>query len=732
MSQPGMPLNFTYPQNKIEDFVAEAYRNVNMVTLSSFPSAELRDRNSYDLTSSDAPPAPFYFSGPTDYVELSNNRFSMSGELQPPPTSNNELRRVLAEEPSQISTTNDDNTNFQVNRPFSDGNDYSPQDSSFFSSQQLGVNEGDVDNVRSTGPQYQPRPSQRTSYPQTLPSSQRHGAHEGAVDDIGINLQSTGPPYPQQSSQGPAFSQTLPPSQQLRANEGAMDDLRANVRSISPPYQQQFSQGSYSPPYSLTLPPSQQHRVNEDDFGANARSAGPPYQQQSSQGTTNPSLSQTLPSSSRQLGVVEGAIDEFGVSSPPYRQRQSQGSSNSSFYQTYPSSQQGRVNDGNFGPNVRPAAPPYEQQPSQTLPPSQQPSVVHSPHPQRVYQENVNSRFSQQTLPPSQHVRVNEGAVGRSGSPHPQQFSQGTAGSSFSQTLPPSQQIRVNEGGTVDNFGRNLNVRPATPPYEQQFSQTFPPIQQFNEGAVDASVHPPHPQQFSPENVNSSYSQQTSPPSQQRRVGEGAVGHNTRSSSPHPQQSSQGAASSSFSQTLPPSQQMRANESTSDNWSRNIRPAVPPYEQQQFSQILPPPSQQIRVNEGAVDDISSSVHPTQPQRFSLENGNSSFSQQTLPPSQQPRVNEDSNVRSNGLPHSQQFSQGTASSSFPRTLPPSQQAQARVNEGTSGNFGRNVRPAAPPYEQQFSQNLPPPSQQLRVNEGADDIISSSFNSSTAIF
>ena len=122
--------------------------------------------------------------------------------------------------------------------------------------------------------------------------------------------------------------------------------------------------------------------------------------------------------------------------------------------------------------------------------------------------------------------------------------------------------------------------------------------------------------------------------------------------------------------------------------------------------------------------ILSLVHSTHPQRFSKENFNSSFSQQMLPPPppppplQQPRINEDVNVRSNGSHHSQQFSEGTVSSSFSQTLPPSQ--QIRTNEGTSDNFGRNIRPAAPPYEQQFSQNLPPPSQQIRVNEGAHDI------------
>ena len=56
-------------EDKIEIFVAEAYRDVNMVTLSTFPS------------SSDAP--AFYIMS-TDYGESSNIRSSsLSSELQP-------------------------------------------------------------------------------------------------------------------------------------------------------------------------------------------------------------------------------------------------------------------------------------------------------------------------------------------------------------------------------------------------------------------------------------------------------------------------------------------------------------------------------------------------------------------------------------------------------------------------------------------------------------------------
>ena len=621
MAQPGLPRGFTYPQNKIEDFVAEAYRGVNMVTLSTFPSAELRDRGQYDPTSSATPPAAFYISAPT---ESSNNRLSMSGELQPPPTSNNGSR--VSAEPPQTSTTNDENASYQANRP----NGYSPEDSSFSqtlpSSQQLGVNEGDVDNVRSTGPQYQQQLSQRTSLPQTLPSSQQLGANEGAVDDFGVNFRSTGPPYqqqfrshPQQFSQGtvnPPFSQTSPPFQQYRVNEGAMDDLGANVRSTSPPYQQQFSQGNYNSSFSQALPPSQQPQVNEDDYGVNVRSA-PPYQQQFSQGTTNPSFSQTLPSS-RQLGANEGAVDDFGVNThstgPPYQQRYSQGSSNSSFSQTLPPSQQIRVNEGtseNFGRNVRPAAP-----------------VVAPPYERQFSQGSVNSSFSQ-TSPPSQQLRFNEGAMDDIGpnvhSPRPhhaQRFSEGNANSSFSQTLPPSQQLRLNEGAV----GPNARSTASGSPHSQQFSQ----------GTASAR----------------SSSSQTLPPYHQIRANEGAVdnlGHSVRpTASAHPQQGTMPL----FSQTLPPSQQIRANEGAAvDNFGPNVRPTAHPQQGTMplFSQTLPP-SQQPRVNE---DDFSANVRSTGSprfQQFSEGTVNSPSSQISSPYQQHregPLDNFGSNVRSTG-------------------------------------------------------------------------------------
>jgi hypothetical protein len=619
MSQPGLPRNFSYPQNKIEDFVAEAYRGVNMVTLSTFPSAELRDRGQYDLTSFDTPPAAFYISSPTEHGEYSNNRLSMSGELQRPPTSNNGSRRMSAEQPSQTPTTNDDNASYQANRPFGDGNGYSPQDSSFFqissSSQQLGVNEGD--NVRFTGSHYQQQMSQ------TLPSSQQHGANEGTVDDFGVNstgppyeqqFRSIGSPYPQQFSQGtvnPPFSQTLPPSQQLRVNEGAMDNLNANVGSTSPPYQQQFSQGSYSPP----------------------------YQRQFSQGTTNPSFSQTLPSS-RQLGANEGTVDDFGVnthSSPPYQQRLSQGSSNSSFSQTLPPSHQTRVNGGtsdNFGRIVRPAAPPYEQQYFQTLPPSQQ-------------------------------LRVNEGDVidisPSFHSPHRQRFSQESVNSSFSQTLPPSQQLRVNEGNVID---------------------------------IGPSIHSPRPQRVSQESVNSSFSQ-TLPPSQQPRVNEGAAGPNARSTGS--QQFSQGTARS---QTLPPSQQIRANEGAAmDNFGPDVRTTAHRPVSPLFSQTLPP-SQKTRANEGAaVDNFGPNVRPTAHRPVSP------LFSQTLPPSQKIRANEGAavdnfgpNVRPTAHPQQETVSplllppsQGNVNSSFSQTRSPYQQ----LREGAlDNNFGSNVRLTGP--------------------------------------
>ena len=85
-----------------------------MVTLSTFPSGEPRDRGQYDSTSSETAPAAFYISAPTEYEDSpSINRSSMSGELQPPPTPNNGLS-AGSEQPSQTSTTNDDNASYQT------------------------------------------------------------------------------------------------------------------------------------------------------------------------------------------------------------------------------------------------------------------------------------------------------------------------------------------------------------------------------------------------------------------------------------------------------------------------------------------------------------------------------------------------------------------------------------------------------------------------------------------
>ena len=133
---------------------------------------------------------------------------------------------MLAKQTPQTSTTND-----------GDGDGYSPRGYSLYrtlpSSQQLGIDEGDFDNVRSTGQQYQQQPSQRSLLPYMLPSSQQLEANEGAVDDFDAIFRSTGLPHqqqfcsissshPQQSSQGavnPQISQTSPPSQQYRVNE---------------------------------------------------------------------------------------------------------------------------------------------------------------------------------------------------------------------------------------------------------------------------------------------------------------------------------------------------------------------------------------------------------------------------------------------------------------------------------------------------------------------------------
>jgi hypothetical protein len=348
-----LPRSFNYPHNKIENFVAEAYRGVSMVTVSTFPSSQ------YDRQSSDAP--AFYISMPTAYGEASdlNRSSTLSSELQPPPTSNNGSSRVSGEvQPSQTSTLHDNNASHLDIRPFGGGN----HDTFSHSSQ---ANEGTMD-VRSTHQrQFSPGTgTANSSLPQTSPLFHQLRTNEGAVDDFGAIIRSA-PPYQQQffeKSANPSFPQTLSSSQQLGVNDGAAHNFDASVRS-APPYQQHFSEGSVSPSFS------QAPGVNEgtmDNFGANVRSIGPLYQPQFPQGTFDSSFSQPFP---QQLRVNEGAVDANVRSTPPpYQPQLSQGTVNSSFSQPLPSSQQLRVNENtvdDFGAHVRSTGPPHQQQLSQ-------------------------------------------------------------------------------------------------------------------------------------------------------------------------------------------------------------------------------------------------------------------------------------------------------------------------------------------------------------------------------
>jgi hypothetical protein len=89
---------FAFSHNKIDDLVAEAYQSINMVT-PTFSSAELCDRCQHELTFSNASPAAFYISVPTE-------------------SSNNGPRRVSAKQPLQTSTTNDGDGNGQQGKFF--------------------------------------------------------------------------------------------------------------------------------------------------------------------------------------------------------------------------------------------------------------------------------------------------------------------------------------------------------------------------------------------------------------------------------------------------------------------------------------------------------------------------------------------------------------------------------------------------------------------------------------
>ena len=423
-------------------------------------------------------------------------------------------------------------------------------------------------NVRSNGSLH---PQQFSRGTQTLPPSQQARVNEGTSDSFGRNINPASLPYQQQ------FSQNLPPSQQLRVNDGA-DDIIPSVYST---HLQRFSQENVNSSFSQQTPP--QPRVNED---AKVRFNSTPHSQQGTQ-TLAPS---------QQTRVNGGTSDNGNVrpASPLYEQQ---------FSQTFPPPQQLRVSEGGdyisssvhlihrqrfSQENVNSS---FSQQtlPRQTLPSSQQRLRVNeglvdantrsgSPHPQRFPQENIHSSFSQQKLPPSQQLRVNEAAVSpnaRSGSPHPQ-FSQEPPSSSFSQKLPT--QIRANEGAAVDNFGPTVPPtvhRPVSP----LFSKRLPSqkIRANEAAAVENFVPNVRPTAHLQKGTVSPLLSQKLPPTQQPRVNEDDFGANVRSNDPpHSQQFSQGTASSSFSQTLPPSQQIRANEGAAvDNSGSNLRSTSP-------------------------------------------------------------------------------------------------------------------------------------------------------------
>lgn len=148
-TQPGLPRSLYYGHSKVEGLVAEAHRCVNEVTISTVQSAG-RDRGQYEQKPFDPPP-PAFNSPQIGHGEPPKPLTSQSDILQPPI------------------------------RPFvGSGSFLENHDSSLSLVTSLGH-----------APPYQAQPSQRTVSSSTLPSQQL-GVNEGTIDDFGVNARSPG------------------------------------------------------------------------------------------------------------------------------------------------------------------------------------------------------------------------------------------------------------------------------------------------------------------------------------------------------------------------------------------------------------------------------------------------------------------------------------------------------------------------------------------------------------
>lgn len=168
-----MPRSIYLAHNKVEGLVAEAYRCVNSVTLSTVPSTGSPDRRQYDQESSNAP-AAFYISPQTGYRNPSNNGPPwFPSEPQPPQTS---------------TTLPDDNASYlQAIQSFG-GNGYTPDkpDPPF------PLLRNQLYSLPYESQLF--KGSANATFSQTMPlPSQQPQVNANTVDDFGVYVHSNGP-----------------------------------------------------------------------------------------------------------------------------------------------------------------------------------------------------------------------------------------------------------------------------------------------------------------------------------------------------------------------------------------------------------------------------------------------------------------------------------------------------------------------------------------------------------